>query len=195
VPGGWNSVSIPTPGKADTRWLQATDPWLSPGLGKADTRPGKSHGSVACATAPERLVGRYRNDQGGAASHARRFARRTQPDACEAGRDSQVACRTSPSKSGGNRPQCSVARETPCGDAVSAARRDDRFRRSRSAIGVPWLESAFRRSQRCVRHVASGRSGTFPRARVCLSKLGERSRVGRLQQSWATCDSTAMQPQ
>ena len=31
------------------------------------------------------------------------------------------------------------------------------------------------------RRLTSGRSGTFPRARVCLSKLGERLRIDRLQ--------------
>jgi hypothetical protein len=61
-------VSFLASGKADTRWLQATNPWLSPGLGKADTRPGKSHGLIACATAPERLF-----------RAAEKVARRMQP--------------------------------------------------------------------------------------------------------------------
>jgi hypothetical protein len=38
-----------------------------------------------------------------------------------------------------------------------------------------------RRLRSLRRRLASGRSGAFPRARVCLSKLGERHRIDRLQ--------------
>jgi len=54
--------------------------------------------------APERLAGRYSTDQGGAASHARRLARRMQPDACVVGSALRGACRASPLRSGGARP-------------------------------------------------------------------------------------------
>ena len=54
-----------------------------------------------------------------------------------------------------------------------------------------WRLAASRRlhcaTGRYARRVASGRSGTFPRARVCLSKLGERYRIDRLCCSASSC--------
>ena len=62
-------VSFLASGKADTRWLQAIDPWLSPGLGKADTRLGERHRIDRLRRpAPERIFAR-----------ARESARRMQP--------------------------------------------------------------------------------------------------------------------
>ncbi len=134
------------------------DPGPFPELGKADTRSGKGPDQAACDAAPERVRGQARERRTAQVTGNELPGNRNKPPA--------IATRLPRSESG-------ALSSVPCGSGPRAC----------DVVGpatcaVRCFRAAPKTSSGAA--IAGGRSGAFPRARVCLSSSGKEHRIARL---------------